>query len=473
MGRHLRLVLFRHTQIDSPFVDSDVIHMQVGGMSTIILDSMEAIREMLDVRSSSYSDRTRLPMAVELSGWDWAISLMPYGETWRKHRKMMHESFNVVVAKQFRPQLIKSTNALLERLVGESDRVLDELRLMAGSFILDVAYGIKVKSTDDPYMHIVETAMDALSYTAIYGSFLVDYLPALKYLPGWIPGCGFRRKAAIWYQASHDLIEKPFAETLRNMASDSESPSFTAKLIREGAGKADPERNEIIRNTAGIIYAGAAETTVSTLGWFVLAMLKHPEVQRKAQAEVDAVLGHGALPRFEDRPMLPYVEAVVKEVLRWKPVTPLAVPHMSSLDYDDEFRGFRIPAGAEVVGNAWAVLQDETTYPEPTTFNPERFLRDGKLDPTVQDPEVAAFGFGRRMCPGRHLAIDALWINIASIIATLNIEKCVDKATGSVLEPSYEGRGVLVVSPVPFKCKFTVRSAQSERAIQAANLFSE
>ncbi|KAF7329552.1 hypothetical protein MKEN_00218100 [Mycena kentingensis (nom. inval.)] len=307
--------------------ESDIIHFQVGNQSTIVLESMEAIREILDRRSSNYSDRTVLTMICELSGWEWAVSLMPYGDYWRKHRKMMHESFNIVVAKQFRPQLVSAAHRLIARLIGEPERVLDELRLMSGSFILDVAYGIKISSKDDPYMHLVAKAMEGASATGIRGTYLVDYLPVMKYIPAWVPGFGFQRDAALWRKAAHDLIEKPFAETLRNTEMGTAAPSFTSKLLRDTvtAGEPDPERYDIIRNTAGILYAAAAETTVSTLGWFILALMKHPEIQHKAQAEIDSVVGHGNLPRFEDRTMMPYVEAIMKEVLRWKPVTPLGM----------------------------------------------------------------------------------------------------------------------------------------------------
>ena len=101
-------------------------------------------------------------------------------------------------------------------------------------------------------------------------------------------------------------------------------------------------------------------------------MALYPEVQKKAQAEIDAVVGPNRLPDFHDRPSLPYINAVVKESSRWNLVTPLgsyrpflivivatilmsfkAVPHMSTID--DEYKGFYIPKGTVVIGNAWLV----------------------------------------------------------------------------------------------------------------------
>lgn len=91
--------------------------------------------------------------------------------------------------------------------------------------------------------------------------------------------------------------------------------------------------------------------TLSTVQWFFFAMAAHPEVQRKAQAELDAIVGPGRLPEFEDCESLPYVNAVIKECLRWRSVVPLNVPH-KSLE-DDEYRGFFIPKGSLVVANIW------------------------------------------------------------------------------------------------------------------------
>ena len=67
-------------------------------------------------------------------------------------------------------------------------------------------------------------------------------------------------------------------------------------------------------------------------------------------------------------------------------------------------------------------------------FNPDRFLKGGKLDPDVQDPTVAAFGFGRRICPGRFMAYESMWIAIASTLAVLNIDKAKDDS-GSPVTP--------------------------------------
>jgi cytochrome P450 len=80
-----------------------------------------------------------------------------------------------------------------------------------------------------------------------------------------------------------------------------------------------------VKMVAGNIYVGGADTTVSALGTFFLAMLANPEAQKKAQAEIDFVIGNGRLPDFDDEESLPYVSALIKEVMRWRSVTPIGL----------------------------------------------------------------------------------------------------------------------------------------------------
>lgn len=90
---------------------------------------------------------------------------------------------------------------------------------------------------------------------------------------------------------------------------------------------------------------------MSALGTFILAMLMHPQIQAKAQNELDSVVGEGHLPSFDDENSLPYISAIVKECLRWQVVSALAIPH--TLTADDEYKGYHLPQGAVIVPNIW------------------------------------------------------------------------------------------------------------------------
>lgn len=146
---------------------------------------------------------------------------------------------------------------------------------------------------------------------------------------------------------------------------------------------------------------------------FFLMMTLHPDVGRRAQRELDEVVGSGRLPQFSDRDSLPYISAIIRECLRLFPVAPIGIPHRAVEDdvYKDQYF---IPKGSIVIGNVWyviitlyidhsplcvqrAIMRDPKVYPYPDEFRPDRFLTpDGQLDPSIKDTELAVFGFGRR-----------------------------------------------------------------------------
>jgi len=188
-----------------------------------------------------------------------------------------------------------------------------------------------------------------------------------------------------------------------------------------------------------------------------LAMALYPEVQKKAQAEIDAVVGPDRFPGFEDRPSLPYINAVIKESMRWNLVTPLAFPHMAT--NDDEYDGYYIPKGTIIFGNGWSILHDPKSYNNPMEYQPERYLKDGKLNSDMVDPASVAFGYGRRICPGRHLADSSLYSIVSCLLAVYDI-----KSPTEGLKPEFNGR--VISSPLPFKCSITPRSSAAEALIR-------
>ncbi|CAE6495857.1 unnamed protein product [Rhizoctonia solani] len=151
--------------------------------------------------------------------------------------------------------------------------------------------------------------------------------------------------------------------------------------------------------------------SVASTRVFVMAMAMHPDVQAKAQAELDAVIGT-RLPEMADRDSLPYIRRIVKEVFRWRMVLPLALPH--ACIQDDTYKGYHIPKGAIVIGNSWAISNNPDVYIDPDRFNPDRFL-------DLSVPDAPTFGYGRRSCPGSHHAEASLFIVAAGLLAMFNI----------------------------------------------------
>ncbi|EKM55855.1 uncharacterized protein PHACADRAFT_209373 [Phanerochaete carnosa HHB-10118-sp] len=439
--------------------DSDIIHLRMFGTTVIIINSMKAANELLNKRSSIYSDREHLVMTADLVGWDRDIGFMPYGDKWREHRRLFHQQFRPATVHTYHPKLLEEARKLLPRLLFQLGDFMQPLRTMTASMILGVTYGMELHTDNDPYVILAEKAVHSMAATGNMGSYAVDYLPWLRYLPSWAPGAGFKRQAAEWKELVVEIFERPFVSIKQAMSLGKAPPCILTTMLEELDPKKDnSDRETMICQVTGTAYNAGSDTPVSSLGTFILAMLLYPDVQRRAQKEMDRIMGCDRLPEFEDRGSLPYITAVMKETLRWHPVSPLV---SYKLRADDEYGGYHFPAGSIVIGNAWAILHDKKRYLNPEMFDPTRFLRpDGELDNGVPDPVEAAFGFGRRICPGRHFAADLLWITMAHILATLNIQKAISEA-GNVVEPSGEYTSGFISHPVPFKASFKPRSPAS------------
>ncbi|KAF8145740.1 cytochrome P450 [Mycena galopus ATCC 62051] len=440
--------------------DSDIIHVNLAGTHVIVLSSFEATEALLEKRSSIYSDRYLINSLIRFST---TFSISGRRFRWRIHRRLFNQQFNMVASSSFFGAQRTAAHSLLRRLLSNPAAFRDHLKQMAGEVIISATYGIDVQAVDDPYVALAEEAIKSLSNARVPGRFIVDSIPILKYVPEWFPGAQFKRIAREGRHLSQAVRNVPFAETKRRMASGEAMSCFTSKALcdLESGGKHFSEST--VKNVAAAMYAAGAHTTVSARSTFILAMLANPDAQKKAQLEIDSVVGRGNLPDFSDKQAMPYVAALIKEVLRWGNVLPFGVPHV--LTVEDEYRGYRLPAGSIVIGHVWAMLHDEIAYPDPHSFEPTRFLLDGKISPAVRDPQ-SAFGFGRRICPGRHMAIDSIWIAAVSILAMFDITKEIGE-DGRPIEPSYKYEGGALFSPAPFRCNITPRSQDAVGAIQA------
>jgi len=391
---------------------------------------------------------------------------MRYGPRWKEHRRVFHSHFNHSVAEHQEIQL-EISKELLTLLLKSPEKYAEHMRHYAAHIIMKRVYGHTVVDNNDPYVRLVDEASRSTSEAAVPGAFLVDLFPSLKCVPEWMPGAGFKKKAKEWRKLSQAMINVPYLMVKEKFENGNAVPCFVSTCLEQNAasaaaGKGEILTEELIKDSAAVAYAAGADTSVSTMTTFILAMTLHPEAQKRAQAELDAVLGD-RLPTFADKDDLPFVTAVMKEVLRWIPVLPLAVPHraMSSDQYGDYF----IPAGASVLGNTWAILHDETVFVEPEKYKPERFIENNLPDPA----DSGVFGFGRRACAGKSMALDTIWIAIASILSVYNIIKSVDD-NGNIITPEVKLKPGTVCHPAPFKCRIEPRSRAALALIQHAGL---
>ncbi|KAF9522935.1 cytochrome P450 [Crepidotus variabilis] len=439
-----------------------IIHLSLMGQPLIILNSAD-IMEEFDKQGANYSDRPVLQMGGELVGFNNLLGLTRYGSRLRSYRKQFSRFVGAPKNIQsLQPLIEEETRKFLRRTLENSGskKLIGNLRKLAGGIILQLTYGYKVKDGQDEFVDLIEKNNDNFSTALVPGAFLVDVFPWLKYMPEWLPGTGFLKSARQWRKTIEATADVPYTYTVNQITAGTASLSFVSTGLEDNEASPSPEYLHGLKWTAASMYSGGADTTVSIEYGFFLAMVLFPEVQKKAQAEIDAVVGNDRLPSFADIPHLPYVNAVATEILRWNCVAPSGIPH--SAVEDGHINGYFIPKGAVIVANLWNMLHDPEFYPDPFKFDPERHL-----GPNPQrDVRKICFGFGRRICPGMLLADASVYSCIAMSLAVFNIEKAVD-GNGIPITPVHDNTSGIISFPKPYECVIKPRSEK------AASLISE
>jgi cytochrome P450 len=328
--------------------------------------------------------------------------------------------------------------------------------------MLDTLYGYKTSQHGtDRIVALINQVMLEFSEATVAGAWLVDLVPWLRHLPDWFPGTRFKQLARQWNKSWMSAVQAPMKFVMDQRASNSAHHSYVLGLLEQDP---DKETIDLIKYTANALYAGGADTSVAALNYFILAMSLHPKVQIKAREEIDRVVGTGRLPGFQDRDSLPYIEAVVKETLRWRPLAPLGLPHTT--DQEETFRGFRIPKGAIILPSIKWLSMDPKVYHDPHLFKPERFMGSNP-EPS---PHGYVFGFGRRICPGRLLADSSLYLTVALSLSVFDIENEVSKNIGEGIEPILGVTPGIISHPLPFQFRVSPRSSKHVELIKMVEL---
>ncbi|KDR82192.1 hypothetical protein GALMADRAFT_276748 [Galerina marginata CBS 339.88] len=444
-----------------------VYSLNFAGQPVIVVGTAKAAADLLERRSAIYSDRPRFIMATEILTGGMNLAFARYGDRWKRMRRAAHDGLSIKAAENYTPLQEKEAIHLLHGLLHEKGRIDPQLRRTAAATVLSVVYSYPPIQTNDPLVTKVEHYVDRMLKAALPGNYFVDIFPWMMHIPTAL--ARWKREGYAWFKKDTDMFLGLAKDVKAGLDDGSRSDCFMARLL-------DPSKDYDLNKVekawlAGMMFGAGAEAIGATLSFFMLAMVLYPRVQEKLRAEVEAATDSERFPTFNDVKNLPYLTAVIKETLRWRPMGPLAVPH--SLIQDDIYDGHFIPAGTLIFPNVWAIHHDENVYPNPDEFRPERYLEaDGVTPisfPNTKDHGHLTYGLGRRSCIGYTVANNALKLNAASVVFAFNINPVIN-AQGKKVSPDPndlldEG---LAVRPMPFDCSITPRSKRRAEMIEAA-----
>ncbi|KAH9929087.1 cytochrome P450 [Epithele typhae] len=475
-------------------VYGDVVYFSGLGQSILVLGSLASASDYLNKHSVNTSSRPQTPM-TELAGQSSNFGLLPYGPEWRSYMRAIGNHFNREACLAYRDCQRSLAHIFLDRLLHERSELKEHIRLRVISILAPpippltrlriVPAATSRGHSEDSLWHqrcggrrrvcgVAEGATSAINEAIAPGKWVVEFLPWLQYLPAWVPGMRAQKdRWAKWQVDSAHARDFPYAFSVERLDEEDVQRSIIGRLIAEReravsehdelpGARLVSQNQDLPKNLAAVVFEAGSDTSYSMVQSLFLALSLYPEVVSKAHTELDAVVGSGRLPNFNDEASLVYVQAILMELLRWHAGVPLGIAHATTAD--EEWRGWFIPAGTVILPNQWAMSLDSSVYADPSSFRPERFITDGHIDKSVLDPLNFVFGFGRRSCPGKYMALNGLFINIASILHVLDITPPLDERGDVIkIKPTYtEG---FLAYPEDIRCTIKVRSPEHERLI--------
>lgn len=453
----------------------EITYVNILGKPTVILNSLEACKELLEKRGANAAGRP-FSIMLELMGITKSLTQHQDDLWWRYQRRLTFSAFGPQAVKHYHPIHELNVAKFLQRILDPAADCASELRLAIGKIMFEITYRLPVEKHFDEFTRMSDLVADAFLGATIPGRYRVESIPLLRHVPEWFPGASFKRFAAYISRTAAEQTALYYNAVKADIANGTAAPSFVANCLHaQAAGDvksplASQEQDEdALAWAASGMYRAGTTTTEQTIYKFLTAMQMYPEIQRKAQEELTRVVGRDRMPTVEDRQSLPYVNALILECLRWHAGIATGIPHRTAKD--DIYKGYFIPQNTTILFNSWNLslhAEDGSPLDRPEAFIPERFLAESPKASRPINPEEYAFGFGRRICPGRHIAHDILFLMISGLLATVWVSKKVDEKGNEVqLHVEWSGNGAISY-PLPLRPHFEPRSSSAVDMINLA-----
>lgn len=378
----------------------------------------------------------------------------------------MHHLTMPTAADSYQPVQEYESLKLLDSIIRMPSKYAKWFEMYASGVVFRIGFGRWIETGNEEEFKRIIKVGKTVERVAEPGAYLVDTMPFLARIPSFM--APFKREAQQLRAEELALFRTLQDDVRTDIRNGSRTASFTRTFLdnQKAYDLSDDEGAYVI----GTLFEAGSGTTAAAMMSYCLAMCLHPEWQAKMQAEVDRVVDD-RMPGFEDIPQLPTVRAVVKEVLRWRPVTAGGVPH--KLIKDDVYNGYFFASGTVFHANQWAIHRDPELYPDPENFHPERWLSP-EFPTTYKEPltkfpnlqNYTCFGFGRRICPGQNIAERSLTILTARLAWAVSMHKKKDAEGRELPVPLYDYCKGFNVQPNHFD--FDIVPRKPERVEQIA-----
>ncbi|XP_039161847.1 flavonoid 3'-monooxygenase-like [Eucalyptus grandis] len=390
-----------------------LLHLRLGLVDVVVAASGSVATQFLKTHDANFLSRPPCSAGKHLGYNHQSIVAVPYGSRWRMLRKISTvHLFSSKALDDFRHVRQEEVAILTRALahVGSASANLARLlnvctanalgRVMLGKRVLGDGKGRGNLKADEFKSMVVEMMV-------LGGVFNIsDYVPALE----WLDLQGVAAKMKRLHKRFDAFWTAILEEHRANMSNSGNKHNDLLSTLISLQDVADEEGGNLmdteIKASVQTMFAAGTDTSSSTTEWAIAELIRQPGILARVQEEIDSVVGRDRLVTELDLPRLTYLQAVVKETFRLHPPTPLSLPRIAAESC--EINGYRIPKGATLLVNVWAIARDPEAWAEPLAFRPERFLPGGEkanVDVKGNDFELIPFGAGRRICVGMSLGL--------------------------------------------------------------------
>uniref|UniRef100_A0A2K5QAN4 Steroid 21-hydroxylase n=1 Tax=Cebus imitator TaxID=2715852 RepID=A0A2K5QAN4_CEBIM len=346
------------------------------------------------------------------------LSLGDYSLLWKAHKKLTRSALLLGLRDSMEPVVEQLTQDFCERMraqAGTPVAIEEEFSLLTCSIICYLTFGDKIKE-DNLMPACYKCIQEVLKTWSHWSIQIVDVIPFLRFFPN--PGLRRLKKAI---EKRDHFVEKQLRQHKESLVAGQWRGMMDYMLqgVAQPSGVEEDSGQLLeghVHMAAVDLLIGGTETTAVTLSWAVVFLLHHPEIQQRLQEELDHELGPSASSSqvpYKDRARLPLLNATIAEVLRLRPVVPLALPHRTTRP--SSISGYDIPEGTVIIPNLQGAHLDETVWERPHEFWPDRFLEPGK------NSRALAFGCGARVCLGEPLARLELFVVLARLLQAFTL----------------------------------------------------
>ncbi|TFY65568.1 hypothetical protein EVG20_g5519 [Dentipellis fragilis] len=467
--------------------DTPVTQLKVSSQTIVVVSDRRIARDLLETKGASTSSRPPSHFGELVTGsrnmvlmqycpspvslWIMQADLESFSllaQDLRRVRRLAHNMLSKDACDRHLPIQSAEATQLMYDFLKQPDGFYDHVTRYTSSVITSVLAGVRSPRITSPivvgfnkFIHKWTGLMEPTAHPP------VDVFPILKYVPErWASWKTIARNVrTLQRQLYFGLIES----CERRVAADQQNGSFLEDFV------ANSDKYGIDRETAaylcGILLEGGTETTATYLLHFVLLMVNHPEVQSKAQHEVDEIIGEDRAPTLEDFESLPYVHAVMSEVFRMRPPLQMGFPHYTIAD--EVVDNYLVPKNSTIIVNIWAMNHDPEVFDHPERFDPDRFMmpelrsKAGMKDTGDDSDWDLPFGYGRRSCVGIHLAKSSLKLNVMNFLWAFDFKHAIDPASKKPIPADINGymQGA-TLTPLPFVCDIQPRSVARAKIIE-------